>query len=315
MLYWSLKSYSKGLNIGLKTPKKNPTEKRFFRLAQISDFHFFHWSLNPLSLFSKRILATLNFLLWRRKEFFEKPLWALPELLSSLDVDLVLLGGDFTTSSHKKEMKKALKWVQKLAVPYRAIPGNHDNYTLFSAWQKRFFSYFSHPEEEYPFCFYSLRDHRIEVKNLKENWWLISLDSTKATHPLSSGGVFFPSLERYLQDILKRLDSHASIILFHHFPLFQNDEKRRALKRAKRLEAIVRKDPRIRLYLNGHTHRRCVADLQPSGYPIVLDSGSVSMGSWNLIDLSNTHCLVTEYLWNDGWKKGKVHTFSLEKSP
>jgi hypothetical protein len=90
--------------------------------------------------------------------------------------------------------------------------------------------------------------------------------------------------------------------MLNHYPFFDHDDPTRSLTRGDALMARLRDDPRICLYLHGHTHRHIIADVQPSGLPIVLDSGSVAhqgRASWHLIDLDETGCLVTAYRWQE----------------
>ncbi len=67
------------------------------------------------------------------------------------------------------------------------------------------------------------------------------------------------------------------------------------------MRAIIERYPNICLYLHGHTHRHTIADLQPNGLPIVLDSGCPIQkphGTWNLIDLGEKECQVQCYRWS-----------------
>src|SRR5215510_5762015 len=113
------------------------------RIAQISDFHFTHITWNPFRLFSKRLLGNLNWLLSRKSVFAHGQLDPLPELFRELKVDLVLLGGDLTTTALKEEYKKAKNFVSKISQDWIAIPGNHDHYT-YKSWRKKdFYRHFS----------------------------------------------------------------------------------------------------------------------------------------------------------------------------
>ena len=54
---------------------------------------------------------------------------------------------------------------------------------------------------------------------------------------------------------------------------------------------------RVRLYLHGHTHRHILANLQPSGLPVILDSGCCAQknGTWNLLTIDENGIQVDVY--------------------
>src|SRR3989338_3797873 len=96
------------------------------RILQISDFHFTKLTANPFRIFPKRIFCHLNWFFNRKKEFSFSQVEELPELISKLKVDLILFGGDFSSSSMPEEFSIAKKLVEKISIPWIAIPGNHD---------------------------------------------------------------------------------------------------------------------------------------------------------------------------------------------
>ncbi len=289
------------------------------RLVQISDFHFSHLTWNPFRLFSKRLLGNLNWLFRRKGHFFEEQLQDLLKLFETMNPDLILFGGDFTTTSLKEEFEKAFRWVSKIKYPWIAIPGNHDRYTRRSCKKKHFYNYFANQRKSisHPVEFFKLKDHRVEAHLLERNWWLVALDTTAATSLISSEGIFSIQNEKFLKEVLKIIPEEASIILFNHFPFFQNDHKLHNLVRGEVLQKLIEEDPRIRLYLHGHTHRHSVADLQVSNLPIILDSGSCAQGkrgTWNLIDIDPEKCNISTYRWDDSWKKMKTEEFQWKRS-
>ena len=281
------------------------------RLAQISDFHFTKITWNPLRLFPKRILANLNWVFKRQNSFSKEQLDALPKFLKSVGVDRVLLGGDFTTTSLLSEYGLAKKFVKDLPAPWIAIPGNHDHYTYRSYREKHFYRYFTNKRQiEHKVDFFTLADHGVEAHRFKgTNWWLIGLDTAVPTNPYSSAGLFSEKQEEYLEEILAALPKDASILLFNHYPFFQNDIGRHSLGRGEALEAIVKKEPRIKAYLHGHSHRHTIANLQPSGMPVILDSGCSAdskKGSWNLLEIDDEKIKIEVYGWNKGWELNRV---------
>jgi len=271
------------------------------RLAQISDFHFTKLTWNPLYLFSKRLLGNLNWILARKSTFSNHHLEALPAFLQSLELDRILLGGDFTTTSLASEFSLAQSFVKKLPIPWTAVPGNHDCYTFSACRKKTFYKYFSNLTKTLRF---TLQEHGVEADSLGQGWHLISLDTARATHFYASSGLFSKTQEEHLKELLAELPSDAKILLLNHYPFFQNDTPRRSLMRGKALEALIQKDSRIKAYLHGHTHRNTIANLQPSGFPVILDggcSGDLEKGSWNLLEIDDQGITVKVFKWQNRW--------------
>lgn len=271
------------------------------RIAQISDVHFTKITWNPLRLFSKRFLGNLNWLFKRKNVLVDKPLQALLPLLAELELDWIFLGGDFTTTALPEEYQKAKDFVGALPTPWIAIPGNHDHYTMGAYKQKRFYQSLANRQP----TFFCLETHGVEAHQLTSKWWVVALDTSLATNLYSSRGLFSEAQEAFLQTLLALLPKDCSILLFNHYPFFQNDVARHSLDRGEALEALLRKEPRIKAYLHGHSHRHTIADLQASGLPIILDSGSAAdqkQGTWNLITIDDEKLQVDVYRWKQtGW--------------
>lgn len=285
------------------------------RIAHVSDFHFTHLTWNPFRLLSKRALGNFNWITLRKKHFFEEQLSPLPALFKELEVDYVLLGGDFSTTALLEEFEKAAQFIGQIKQPWFATPGNHDCYTKRSCRNKHFYRYFANQRKEIsdPVEFFTLEKHRIEAHKIGQGWRLILLDTAIATHFHSAEGLFSEKLEAYFKEVLKLIPQEESILILTHYPFFQNDVKRHSLIRGEVLQELLEQNPRIRLYLHGHTHRHTVADLQVSNLPIVLDSGSSAQGrkgAWNLIDLNPKSCTVSTYRWDHKWTKTRSEEFS-----
>ena len=285
------------------------------RIAHISDFHYTHLTWNPFRLLSKRFLGHLNWIFCRKKHFFESQLDPLPKLFKELKVDLILFGGDFSTTALREEFEKGVQFVKKVPIPWISIPGNHDHYTFRSFRNKHFYRYFTNKRGSisHPVEFFTLKEHGIEAHKLPNGYgWVVAMDTAQATNPYSSEGLFSDALERNLLEVLTLIPETDSIIMLNHYPFLLNDEPRRNLQRGPALEEILKKDHRIHLYLHGHTHRHTIADLQEAGLPIVLDSGSCAQGrkgAWNLIDLEKDGCKVSSYKWDHKWTKTRTEEF------
>lgn len=280
------------------------------RIAQISDFHFTHLCLNPFRLTPKRLIGTINWLCSRKKIFSKDQVNELPELLASLHVDRILLGGDFTSTSLHEEYQMGADFAGQLPAPWIAIPGNHDHYTQIAWRKKHFYRTFENARKiDHRSSFFSLKEHGIEAHKLSDNWWLVALDTARATWTNSARGLFSEVLEERMAELLALLPIDAKILVLNHYPFFQNDIYRHNLARGEALEAVLRKDARIKAYLHGHTHRHILADLQASGLPVVLDSGCAAdshKGSWNLLTIDDEKMQVDVYKYESGWKVGRT---------
>lgn len=288
------------------------------RIAQISDVHFTRVNFNPLRLCLKRFIGTFNWLLFRKEESDHEPLNELPALFEKLGVDKVLVGGDLTSTSLHSEFEAAKGFFDAMAASKIFIPGNHDQYTPGAYKEKRFYASFRNlrPAIEHRAEFFTLKDHGVEAHRIRDGWWCVALDNAPSTKLTSSNGIFSEKVEAYLKEILSLLPQNESIILLNHFPFFQHDDPKHCLIGAERLRTVIESYPNIKLYLHGHTHRHSIADLRPSGLPILLDSGcpiQKSHATWNLIDLDDKQCSVKAYQWNGfSWEPFSEKSFSIE---
>jgi 3',5'-cyclic AMP phosphodiesterase CpdA len=284
------------------------------RFAQISDLHFTKLTVNPFRLFSKRLLGIINWFFTRRSVFSKSQIFAIPELLKSLQIDRILLCGDFTTTALYSEYEEAVKFVELLPAPWLAIPGNHDHYTQTAYHQKHFYRYLANAKEiTHKTGFFNLKEHGVEAHQQKDTtWWIVLLDTACATWTNSARGLFSVETERNLIEILSLIPSDHSILLVNHYPFFQHDTPRHNLGRGEVLESILKQNTRIKAYLHGHTHHHLTANLQPIGLPVVLDSGCCAdkrKGSWNVITLDDQGIQIATYLWVNGWTLSHTEKF------
>lgn len=281
------------------------------KIAHISDLHFFHFSPMPTTFFSKRLLATLNYLFFRRKVFNHKQLFSLIELFKKEKVDLVIISGDLTTTGQKKELYQARRFVNLLkdaGFDLLIIPGNHDFYLKRDERKKTFYKYFQNAHER-------LKKNKVESGPLTDNWWYVALDTTYASPPLSSEGRFSKEVEQSLTETLEKVPKDAYILLVNHFPLFAPDGPRKALVRREYLCDLIKQFPAIKLYLHGHTHRQSIADLRTNSLPIMLDAGCTSyaeQGSLHILTLDKDQVDVDLFFFQRGdWQKAEKRNFSL----
>ncbi len=276
-------------------------------------------SLGISQFFSKRWLGNLNLFFNRKKHHCNQRPFSLPKYLRALKVDVVVITGDCTTTSHPKEYAEAQRLIAAFnheGLSPLLIPGNHDHYTARAARSHRFYTYFP-PKNSHILPAFNLKDHGVAVYPLQSKWHLIALDTTLATPLYASNGLFSAQLEKHVRALLAELPSDCSLVMINHFPFLPIGHPRRHLRRGSKLEEILRNDPRIRFYLHGHTHKQSVSDLRSSSLPITLDSGSTSFsrGSWNLLDLPEEGpCTLTPYVGNAlSWEPCNCYFFDWEK--
>lgn len=256
------------------------------RIAHISDPHFASITYNPNQFFSKRWLGNCNLILFRHKTYQTNHLSYLPELFTSLNVEVVAITGDLTTTSLDKEYNKAKIFVDSFKernMTTIVLPGNHDMYTKESEKRKRFYHYFPSRASK----------SKVEIKKLKEGFWWIGLDCAYASNLFLSNGKFTTDIENTLKYSLEQIPSQDCIIMGNHFPLFSTGNMRHDLSGAKRLQSLLKYYPNVKLYLHGHDHIPYLIDKQNEGFPLVFNAGSVSHlpeGSFYLLELSKESC-------------------------
>lgn len=281
------------------------------KIAHISDLHFFHFSWHPRTFFTKRALASLNYLLFRRKVFNHKQLFSLVELFKTEKVDMVIISGDLTTTGHKNELKQSLRLFRLFEendISYLIIPGNHDFYLKKDEKKKSFYRFFQ--KEESP-----LATKKVERGELSEDWWYVALDTAYASALYSSQGLFHKEMEKELEKALHHIPKGKNILCVNHFPIFAPDGPRRALRRREQLCEIFKRHPEIKLYIHGHTHKHSIADLRSSSLPIILDAGCSSyaeQGTFNMLRLEKESVEVKTYLFQEAhWHPSETREFSL----
>lgn len=267
-------------------------ESPIFRLAHISDLHFFKLQWNPIQFFSKRWLGNLNLLFHRKNALEPEALTTLFPVFHERKVDAVLITGDLTTTTHEDELLLAKRFVDCLKgenLKVFTLPGNHDHYTKKAFRRKSFYQFF----DEFYAPGLSLKEDQLTAAYFEHGWWLMALDTAVATSWVSSNGYFSPELEQRLEKALQEIPDDHRVILLNHFPIFSNESPRKWLIRKEALKKLIQRFPKIKLFLHGHTHRHSIADLRNSGLPIILDSGSTAKkqgGTWNLIDITTAGC-------------------------
>jgi 3',5'-cyclic AMP phosphodiesterase CpdA len=272
------------------------------KVAHVSDLHFTHFTLDLRSFRWKRWLGMCNWLFFRKKDFYYDPLNELPKLWDRLSVDLILVGGDLTSTALQSEFQAARAFFDRCQQPLLFIPGNHDQYTYDVMQKKTFYRYFQNPASVGG---YTLSQHGVELHRIAPSWWCIALDTAPAMPLFSSNGWFAARVEQHLEEIMRFIPVGDRALMLNHFPFFQNDLPRHRLHRGECLRTFLESHPAICLYLHGHTHRHTIADLQKSSLPLILDAGCPVQRdhpTWNLLDLRDDGCTIEVYSWKGAWE-------------
>ncbi len=125
------------------------------RIVHLSDIHFWQYTINPLRLLSKRLLGMASLLLGRARRFRLERVPELVDRVQELDADHILITGDLTTTALPAEFRAAraalADWLAD-AERVTIIPGNHDRYTLYAHYSRRFEQYFGEfaPQTTFP---------------------------------------------------------------------------------------------------------------------------------------------------------------------
>jgi 3',5'-cyclic AMP phosphodiesterase CpdA len=288
-----------------------------FTIAHISDLHFSKVSFGLSQLFSKRCIGNLNLILNRSRIYKNERPFSLVNAFKKQGISHIFISGDLSTTSSKEEFQIAKELIdefKKESIQVFMIPGNHDTYTKSSYKKKLFYQFFEDLFD--PSLKFNLKDHQVSGLPLGDRWWLVRLDSTYPSAFYYSTGLYTEKHDQNLRTLLDKIPKDDFIILMNHFPLFQHEHPRRIMYGADLLRKTLALYPNVKLYLHGHTHRHCIADLRGNHLPIVLDSGSVShvkKGSYNRIEIYQNSCTIDMFvpdehcLWNS--KKNVSYTW------
>jgi 3',5'-cyclic AMP phosphodiesterase CpdA len=225
------------------------TKADLITIAHLSDVHLpltvpfgvRHWN-------AKRILGWLN---WHRKRKAIHSRAVLDSLVADLQAqcpDHIAVSGDLINIGLPAEYEGALSWLACVGPPANVslIPGNHDFYVGLKAdvGVARWADYMGGMPLVFPF-----------VRKLG-GVALIGLNSSLPTPVgFASGWVGPEQLER-LTVILDQLrsDGLVRIVMIHHPPLVGLAPRRRALRDADALEAVLARHG-ADLVLHGHNHQ------------------------------------------------------------
>lgn len=186
------------------------------RVLHIGDLHFWHFSANPLHYGGKRVLGIGNLLLRRARKFRLHLAPRLVERLAAVEPDWILFSGDFTTTSLAREFTHARRvldpLVQRFPGRVRAVPGNHDRYTLSDIRRRTFEAHLPAllQQPDWPF-----------FQQLEDDLWLVGIDAT-TSNGLGSHGCIDPATPEAIRAWQRRLEHQGTppreVWVLCHFP-------------------------------------------------------------------------------------------------
>lgn len=233
----------------------------------------------------------MNLMFFRRHAYQTEHLPHLPELFDSLKVETVCITGDFSSLSLDSEFAAGKDFVESFSQPVCFVPGNHDAYIKSVEHSRHFYDFYPSAD---------LKDKRVEKKPLGKGWWWVGLDCAVATPPFFALGRFTPEMAEELERVLTEIPDTDKVVLGNHFPLYPTGRKMHDLRGAVELQEVLKRYPKVKLYLHGHDHKYYIKDRRDEGLPLVFNSGSAAHrpdGTFYLFDLFDDECLVERLLF------------------
>lgn len=198
-------------------------------IAQISDLHI----KNPGELAYGRVdtAAALSRCVEELNRFVPRP-------------DLVVISGDLADTPTQEQYDHLKRLLTPLQIPFVAIPGNHDERTLFRA---------ALPDQPYTGASSAL-NLSVQIKELD----IVLLDSTV---PGASHGALDSDTLIWLDATLGASAARPALLFLHHPPFITGIAHMdvQNLRNANALASVIQKHKRARLVAAGHVHRATMA--------------------------------------------------------
>lgn len=244
------------------------------RIVLFGDIHLYRLWLTPWQLISKRILGQTNLILNRRQRFQHERLGPMIEKAIEIDPDMLLLSGDVSTTSLKREFADVQAALKPLAdrVPTVLVPGNHDRYT-FAAARTRVIDRMlcEWVPQQFP-----------HTRALTDRWHLLALDAAVPRLYNARGRLGMPQFEQ-AKAYIESLDASQGVVVLCHYPCalpgHVHEHESHALEERDALrEALANCAARV-VYLHGHIHQPWHHEPgDGSGVPFTcIDAGSPCM--------------------------------------
>jgi 3',5'-cyclic AMP phosphodiesterase CpdA len=158
--------------------------------------------------------------------------------------DLVVISGDLVDTPLQAEYDHLVTLLAPLALPFAAIPGNHDDRSLFRA--------------AFPDQAYAPAAGALNMVHAVGEIDVVLLDSTV---PGAAHGVLDRDTLGWLDATLAASTSRPALLFLHHPPFATGIAHMdvQSLRNAPDLATILRRHPRARLVAAGHVHRATLA--------------------------------------------------------
>jgi Icc-related predicted phosphoesterase len=270
----------------------------------ITDLHFWEIVFNPLRLLGKRAIGNMNVILKRRHDFLMERAEEYVAYVNSLDVEQVIITGDFASTATHNEFKRGVEFIRLLEAGGKkvsVIPGNHDVYTFISVRKKVFESYYSEwmPNQPLP-C----------TQTLPNGTPYVFIPTVCANKLSSKGTISRAEIASTVRQV-EALPARGLVI--GHYPILNKSlaykvNKNRQLRNADDLREALGETDKEMLYVCGHVHR--FSDEVDSKYSNIrhLTTGaffrtapeSNSDGDFSVVEIEDDDFQINRHVHRDG---------------
>lgn len=249
-----------------------------FRLTHVTDPHFRGFAgARPGQFVGKRMLGTMNILLFRRRKHRMELLERMGRDLRARATDHLAVTGDLGNVSLEGEWQAARTWLEGQGKPdaITVIPGNHDAYVAEVVREGSFERVFA------PYQTAELRQGAATYPfvRLRGDVAIIGVNSCVPTGDTGAWGEVGDEQRARLEALLTspEVARRLRVVLIHHPPVVHRPGEDRNLRDREALLALFGRTG-AELVLHGHDHRDARAMIDgPGGTKIpVIGAGSAS---------------------------------------
>ncbi|HCS54324.1 metallophosphoesterase family protein [Rubinisphaera sp.] len=176
---------------------------------------------------------------------------AVQRLAAELQLDSIVVSGDFTQRATRKQFIEAKEFLDRLPdVPKIVVPGNHD-VPLYRIMER-----LKDPLRNYCEIIEDRLDYVVEL----EGATIVALNSTAPKSSISNGRIFPEQLEFCKQVFIDLPEETLKIVVAHHHfapaPDYERDSTMPKAKRA--IDIFV--DLKVDMIMGGHLHRAYIGN-------------------------------------------------------
>ncbi|MEM8931418.1 MAG: metallophosphoesterase family protein [Acidobacteriota bacterium] len=224
------------------------------------------------------------------------------DLIDRRRPDLLVISGDLTRRAKRRQFEAARAWVDRLPVPWIAVPGNHD-VPMYRVWERLLA----------PYGMYQ-RVFDEEMEPIVEDDAMLVVGVNTAFNFTVKDGRFTRAALRRLDRVLAGGAGKAKIVVAHHHlaPPPRFDTNRVTGRAREALEIMAHHE--VEMVLSGHLHQTYIATSEEY-YPIgstpvlLVHSGTTTSSrgrgwerrrnscNWIVIDAETT--TIDHLLWRD----------------